>query len=59
MKCAAARTVEDTGDIRFLAGVLGLRTAEEILNVVLSFYPAERLPVRTRLLLEEVFGEGD
>ena len=59
MKCAAARTAEDTADIRYLAGVLGLRTAEEILKVVLSFYPAERLPVRTRLLLEEVFGEGD
>ncbi len=59
MKCAAARTAEDTADIRFLAGVLGLGTAEGILKVVLSFYPAERLPVRTRLLLEEVFGEGD
>ncbi|HYN41989.1 MAG TPA: hypothetical protein VE129_09450 [Thermoanaerobaculia bacterium] len=59
MKCAASRTAEDTADIRFLAGVLGLRTTEEILKIVLSFYPAERLPVRTRLLLEEVFGEGD
>jgi hypothetical protein len=55
MKCAAARTAEDAGDIAFLAKHLGLRSAEEILDVVLAYYPADRLPVRTRLLLEEMF----
>lgn len=57
MKCAASRTAEDAADIRFLAGRLGLSSAEAVLEVVLSFFSAERLPVRTRLLLEEMFDE--
>jgi hypothetical protein len=55
MKCAAARTVEDSEDIKFLAKRLGLQSESEVLSVVLGYYPAERLPVRTRLLLEEMF----
>jgi hypothetical protein len=55
MKCAAARTAEDAGDIRVLAERLGLRTAEDVLRVVEAYYPPERLPVRTSLLLEEMF----
>jgi hypothetical protein len=58
MKCAAARTAEDAGDIRFLAKHLGLSTSEEILAIVLAYYPPERRPVRCRLLLEEVFDDG-
>ena len=58
MKCAAARTAEDAGDIRFLAARLGLASSREVLDVVLEFYPAERLPVRTRLLLEEMLDDG-
>jgi hypothetical protein len=57
MKCAAARTTEDADDIRFLAGRLGLSSAGGVLDVVLGFFPADRLPVRTRLLLEEMFDE--
>ena len=57
MKCAAARTAEDAADIRFLAGVLGLRSAEEVLRVVLAYFPPEQLPVRVRLFLEEMFDE--
>ena len=56
MKCAAARTSEDAEDIRFLACHLGLASAEAVLAIVLRFYPADRLPVRTQLLLEELFG---
>lgn len=56
MKCAAARTEEDAGDIRTLASRLGLTTPESVLAVVARFYPADHLPVRTRLLLEEMFG---
>lgn len=54
MKCAAARTTEDAEDIRFLARRLGIRSSAEALELVLSFYPADRLPVRTRFLLEEI-----
>lgn len=55
MKCAAARSEEDARDIRFLANYLHLDKPEEMLAVVLRFYPEERLPVRTRLLIEEMF----
>jgi hypothetical protein len=59
MKCAAARTAEDAADIHFLARKLGLATSQAILDVVLAYYPAERLPVRTRLLVEEMFDDGE
>ena len=55
MKCAAARTAEDAGDIRVLAEHLGLKSSAEILEAVGRFYPEDRLPVRTRLLLQELF----
>jgi predicted nucleotidyltransferase len=58
MKCAAARTEEDAEDIRFLARLLGLGSSREVLDVVLQFFPAERLPVRVRLLLEEMLDDG-
>jgi hypothetical protein len=59
MKCAAARTPEDAGDIRILAGLLELRSSKAILDVVGRYLPEERLPVRTRLLLEEMFDDGE
>ena len=55
MKCAAARTTEDAQDIQTLAARLELRTPQAVLDVVAAFYPADRLPVRTRLLIEELF----
>jgi hypothetical protein len=58
MKCAAARTAEDVDDIRLLASRLGLTTAKAALDIVLRYYPEDRLPVRTRLLLEELLGGG-
>jgi hypothetical protein len=57
MKCAAARTEEDAADIRLLARELGLASSAEAVEIVLTYYPADRLPVRTRLLLEELLGD--
>jgi hypothetical protein len=58
MKCAAARTDADVDDIRTLAKLLGLSSSEEILRVVLAYFPEDRLPVRSRLLLEEMFDDA-
>jgi hypothetical protein len=57
MKCAAARTDVDAADIRFLATRLGLHSSQQVLEVALAYYPADRLPPRTRLLLEEMFDD--
>ncbi len=50
-------SAEDTADIRFLADLLGLRSSQDVLRIVLEYFPAERLPVRVRLLLEETFDD--
>lgn len=58
MKCAAARTEEDANDIRLLARSLHIDSSAAALAVVLRYFPEDRLPVRTRLLLEELFDDG-
>lgn len=55
MKVAAARTDRDAEDIRFLAGRLGLTTADAILDVAAAYFPPEQLPVRAQLLVQEMF----
>ena len=58
MKCVAGRTLEDADDIRVLAAKLGLHSSQDILGVVLEYYPADRLPIRVQLMLEEMFDDG-
>lgn len=55
MKLLASRSLEDAADIRFLAQTLGLKTAAEVLAVALDYFTAERFPLRSRLLVEEMF----
>jgi hypothetical protein len=64
MKCMAARLGGTTGeptdipDIIFLIRHLRLRTAREVLDLVGQYYPANRIPVKTRYLVEGLFEEG-
>jgi hypothetical protein len=57
MKCAAARSEQDAGDIRTLGARLGVASSTAALQILLKYFPSERLPVRSRLLLEEIFDE--
>ena len=57
MKCMAARlggtTSESTDvpDIRFLIRHLGLSRASEVLDIVGHYYPANRIPIKTKYLV--------
>lgn len=61
MKCMAMRVggserKRDTEDIRALGRKLSVRDASEALAVVMRYYPADRIPPKTQLGLEEIFG---
>lgn len=64
MKCMAARVggtagePTDVADIVFLIRHLNLKTANEVLDLVGQYYPANRIPTRTQYLVEGLFEEG-
>ncbi len=62
MKCLASRIgsvggADDQADIRFLLDHLRISSAEAALEIVTTYYPEERVPLRARYLLEEILGE--
>jgi len=58
MKLRAARVELDASDIEFLANLLGLNSAEEVLQIGIDRFGEAGLPVRARYLVQELFG-GD
>jgi hypothetical protein len=64
MKCMAARLggtedqKSDVPDIIFLIQHLKLTSANEVLDIVMHYYPANRIPVKTQYLVEGLFEEG-
>jgi hypothetical protein len=57
MKCAAMRLGEefhDLEDVRYLLRYLNITRATEALEIVTRYFDAERLPLKTRLALEEL-----
>lgn len=64
MKCMASRLGGPAGegsdipDIQFLIRHLNLKTAEEVLQIVAAYYPANQIPVKTQFLVESLFQEG-
>jgi hypothetical protein len=58
MKLMSARFGEkDYDDIRFLLEKLNITTMEKASEILLSFYPVERILPKTRYLLEEYFSD--
>jgi predicted nucleotidyltransferase len=54
MKALAART-RDIDDLRLLAGMIGIETAEDALGICATFFPDEPVPPRTAAVLRELF----
>jgi len=55
MKARAART-RDIDDLRLLADIIGLNSAEEALRIRAEFYPDEPVSPRSTVVLLELFG---
>jgi hypothetical protein len=56
MKAIAARfDSHDAQDLRTLIRHIGLRRAEEVLEVVERYYPRNQIPPKTQFFLEELF----
>jgi hypothetical protein len=54
MKLMAMRFGEDDEDIQILLWECGLRSPEEVLELLRSMYPLQEPPLKTRLFLEEI-----
>lgn len=58
MKCISARwDTSDRDDVIFLVDKLELEKAEEVFELIESYYPARRIPPKTQFFIEELFGE--
>jgi hypothetical protein len=55
MKALAART-RDVDDLRLLADIIGVESADEALQICADFYPDEPVPQRSVAVLRELFG---
>jgi hypothetical protein len=58
MKALAARP-RDVQDIRLLTELLNLHTVADVFALVRDIFPEEEPPARLRLLLEDIFGQGN
>ena len=57
MKCVSARfDTHDADDVAFLVQHLGLVAPDEVFERIARYYPRERVPRRTRFLVEELLG---
>ena len=54
MKALAART-RDIDDLRLLAGIIGVASAQDGLQICAEFFPDEEVPPRTAAVLQELF----
>ena len=60
MKCVAARfDTHDADDVAFLIRHLGLKTPEAVFERITRYYPRERVPAKSRFLVEELLGASE
>jgi hypothetical protein len=57
MKALAART-RDLDDLRLLADIIGVDSAETAMQICAEFFLDENLPPRTVAILQELFGSS-
>ena len=59
MKCLSSRVDHPTelGDIQTLITHLGLTTYDEVEEVILKYYPANRFHVKTKYVIKEILGD--
>jgi len=55
MKAFAART-RDMDDLRLLAGIIGVGSADEALQICADYFPDEPVPQGSTAVLRELFG---
>ena len=58
MKLMASRVERDQDDIRELYKLCGLTTAEQGLNLLVSYYPEHQILPRVQFLLQEMFPQS-
>ena len=60
MKCVSARfDTHDAGDVAFLIRHLGLDAPEQVFERIARYYPHERVPPKTRFLVEDLLGAAE
>ncbi|MFC1497518.1 hypothetical protein ACFLS1_03470 [Verrucomicrobiota bacterium] len=58
MKCISARFDSyDKDDLIFLVKHLQIASPDKLFDIVMNYYPEERIPVKTRFFVEELFQE--
>lgn len=55
MKALAGRA-RDIDDLRLLADIVGVESADDALRICAEFYPDEPMPTRSAAVLDELFG---
>lgn len=59
MKCVSARLdTFDRDDIKFLISYLKLDGTEDVFEILAKYYPHNRVPAKTKFLIEEIFESG-
>ena len=55
MKCLSARwDTNDKKDVEFLLGILKIKKAKDVFQIIEGYYPKQRIPPKTQFFIEEL-----